>query len=554
MPASIKRNAANRLSEPTKLFSFWLSFIRVIGILLSATIPAYAATTESTRPNIVLIVADDLDPRLCNFMPEGKGKSLTPHLDRLADGGVVLANLHSPSPICTPSRYAILSGHYPSRATNPDFVKDTQRNNGQTAVAFNTHLSASDDNVAKRLQSAGYTTGIVGKNHVIDVPNIKRLPYRSDADDPKVQKKLLANAKILEDAFHDAGFDYAEGLYYGNPDADGIRDLAAHNQEWITDAARGFIKANRDAPFFLYMATTIPHGPHEAERSWKADPRVTPIGLLDEPPQSQADRATIPERLRAAGVKGWNRENVLWLDDAIGAVVKELETQGVKQNTIVVFLSDHGTEAKGSVYRRGTRTAALMWRDGGFKVGPVCDTAFMLPDLAPTILNWAGASGEGARYDGRDMTPVLNGNTENIHDTIYYEVGFTRAIQKDSVKYVALRYPQWVHDLTRAERQEKLDKLIEQLKQRGRPVPTRDPMTPFSHLTVVPGGADAEQVSIGKFPAYFDADQLYDLSTDPDEQHNLIDDPAYASQLEELKSLLDQQVKNLPGHFAEFGN
>lgn len=552
-----------------------LHHLSLLLLALMASGPAWAAPSPEpardsvrppARPNIVLLVADDLAPQLCNFMPEGRGKGLTPNLDALAADGVVLTNMHSPSPICTPSRFCIFSGKYASRATNPEFLRDTERNGGQTAVGFNTHLATDKPNVAKYLREAGYITGIVGKNHVVDVPGLKRLKYSADASDPKVQEKLRTNAEHLEQAFHAAGFDYAQGLYHGNPDADGIRDLAAHNQEWITDAARRFIADSakkKDRPFFLYMATTIPHGPHEAERSWQADPRITPEGFLDEDavPASQADRSTIPDRLTAAKVHGWNRENVLWLDDAVGAVIDELEKQGVKENTTLVFLSDHGTEAKGSVYRRGTQTVALIWKDGGFAVGPVLDQPLMLPDLGPTILGWAGVEVDPDDFDGRDMGPVLmgqptgelSGDEEGLHDSLYFEVGFTRAVQKDGLKYVALRNPQWATDLSVDEREKLLDTLIDQLEQRGRPVPTRDPMAPFSHLTVVPGGADAEQVSIGKHPGYFDADQLYDLSADPNEQKNLIDDPAYADRLAGLKALLNQRVTSLPGHFAEFG-
>ena len=515
--------------------------------------PPAPARVQDPRPNIVLIVADDLAPQLCNFDPEGRGRGFTPALDALAAGGVVLSNLHSPSPICTPSRFSIMTGRYASRATNLGFLRDTQRHGGQTAVAFNTHLDPDDNNLPKRLRDAGYTTGAVGKNHVFEVPGHERLAYTSSASDPETQRVLKDNAQRLRSAYHAAGFDYAQALYYGNPDADGIRELAMHNQEWITQAARRFIAENRARPFFLYMATTIPHGPHEAKRSWKGDPRVIPTGRLDAAPDSQSPRATIPKRLRDAGIESWNCENVLWLDDAVNAVITELEQQGVKNNTIIVFLSDHGTEAKGSVYARGTRTVGLIWRDGGFAVGPVANQAFALPDLAPTILGWAGATFDEAAFDGKDFGPVLNGQADGVRDSQYFELGFTRAVVKNGLKYIAVRYPDWATELPLAERQRRLDTLTAELRTRRRPVPTNDPQAPYSHLTIVPGGADAEQVSINKHPAYFASDQLYDLSVDPHEQHNLAADPAYADQLAEMQRLLRDYVETLPGHFAEFG-
>lgn len=473
-----------------------VAYVTALFMASTSALPAQAQTPQNStrRPNIVLIVADDVAPQLCRFDTEGQGRGYTPNLDALAAGGVVLRNLHSPSPICTPSRFSILTGQYASRATNAGFRADTRRHGGQTAVAFNTHLAPHDNNLAKRLQAAGYTTGAVGKNHVIEVPGHQRLPYSSRTDDPQVAQVLQENAQRLKDAFHTAGFDYAQALYFGNPDADGIRELAMHNQEWITHAAQRFIAANRDQPFFLYMATTIPHGPHAADRSWQGDPRVIPTGHLDNVPQVQAHRDTIPTRLDAAGIQGWNRENVLWMDDAVGAVIEELERQNVKQNTIIIFLSDHGTQAKGSVYSRGTRTVGLIWREGGFAVGASVDQALMLPDLAPTILNWAQVPSQDAAFDGRDMSPLLNAQADRLHDTQYFEVGFTRAVIKDGFKYVAVRYPRWAVELPQDQRQALLDKLTAELEARGRPVPTTDPMAAYSHLTVVPGGADAEQV------------------------------------------------------------
>ena len=523
----------------------------------AATLPAAPACAEAARPNLVVIVADDVQPQLVGFDAEGRRHGFTPHLEELAAAGTVLAELHSPSPVCTPSRYCFLTGTYASRATNPGFLRDTRKNGGQTAVAFNTHLDPSGDNIPKRLRNAGYTTGVVGKNHVVDVPGHQRLPYRSDASDPKVLKTLEENQQKLAQAWAAAGFDYAEGLYFGNPDADGIRELAQHNQDWVTEAANRFIAdaAEKEQPFFLYMATTIPHGPHEKDRSWNADPRVTPTGYLQEGqiPGVQPARETIPERLKEAGVNRWNAENVLWLDDAVGAVVKQLEDAGVKEDTVLVFFSDHGTEAKGSVYRRGTRTVGLIWRDGGFGIGDVLEQPVSLVDLGPTLLGWAGVDPEGSDYDGESLLPALAGEEPALHDHQYFELGFTRAVVKDGMKYVAVRYPDWAEEMPRQERQERLDDLVEQLESRGRPVPTTDPMTPYSHLTVVPGGADAEQVAIGKHPAYFASDQLYDLDADPDEQDNLADDPAHAGTLEELQQLLHKEVSDLPGHFAEFG-
>ncbi|MEO0963976.1 MAG: sulfatase-like hydrolase/transferase [Planctomycetota bacterium] len=521
----------------------------VVGLCALPAAAADDARAASDRPNIVVIVADDLPPHMVGFMPDSNGQALTPSLDALAAEGLALNNLHSPSPVCTPSRYALLTGGYASRATNDTFRSRTTEDDGQTVVYFNTKLTPADDNLAKRFKLAGYATGAVGKNHVIEVPGFDNLPYTAKLEDPDVQRRLAKNADAVREAYHAVGFDFAEALYYGNPDSDGIRALASHNQDWITDAACTFIREHADEPFFLYMATTIPHGPINDDRSWNADPRITAEGLLDEPPDVQPARETLPKRVREAGVDGPNRANVLWLDDAVAAVLEQLEQSGVQDNTIIIFVSDHGTSAKGSVYSRGTRTVGMIWQAGGFSATGRMDAAVTLPDLAPTMLDLAGVAFEPAEFDGLSMRPLLDGEAEGLHDALYFELGYTRAIEMNGLRYVAIRYPRHAEEMSLEQRDRLLDRLNARLNQRGRPLITTDPKTPFSHLSLIPGGRDAERIAVRRHPAYYEPDQLYDLNSDPDQQRNLIDDPQYADQLAELRQALSARLSTLPGEF-----
>jgi len=100
-------------------------------------------------------------------------------------------------------------------------------------------------------------------------------------------------------------------------------------------------------------------------------------------------------------------------------------------------------------------------------------------------------------------------------------------------------------------------KLLEEnnavLAARGRPIPTTDPMAPFSHLFLIPGGHDVDQVAIKGYPSFSDRDQLYDLGKDPGEQSNLVGNPEYRAKLTELREELDRYVRRLPGTFGEFG-
>jgi len=505
------------------------------------------------KPNIILIVADDISAKRCTFLPEGKGRAIMPTLERLAREGTVLGNLHTPSPICTPSRFALMTGTYPGRARNPDFLARTKEE-GQTVVEFNTEIMPGQGALPERLRAAGYATGMVGKGHMVHLEGFVRLPYLTSLDEPGVQATLDQNAARLQAATHACGFDYAERLYFGNVDADGIEPLAAHNQEWITEGALHFIEQHHDQPFFLYMASTIPHGPTEPERSWRNPHSVTPTGLQERIPAVQASRTSIDDRLRAAGLAD-DREAaaVLWLDDAVTALMDKLEALHLADNTIVIFVSDHGTAAKGGLYDGGTRTPGLVWRKGGFSAGGTIHSPSQHIDWAPTIMEWAGIPVEKDTCDGTSLAPVLEGAKQPDRTSLYFELGYSRAIIKDGFKYIALRYPDHVEHMPLAERAARLKESNDALIARGRPITTTDPAAPFSHLFLIPGGHDVDRMAIQGLPGFFDRDQLYDLAADPGEQHNLANNPDYAERLNDLKAELAVYVSRLPASFGEFG-
>ena len=134
-------------------------------------------------------------------------------------------------------------------------------------------------------------------------------------------------------------FDYADGIYYlniGSPKVEKPTWLPApwrvHNQEWITAAALKFIERQKDSPFFLYMPTTLTHVPNPLPSLMDGAPRATPAGLLNEAPRVQPSRADLLERIRKAGM--WRRDvGVMWLDDAVGAVLEKLDSLGLSENS-----------------------------------------------------------------------------------------------------------------------------------------------------------------------------------------------------------------------------
>jgi len=122
-------------------------------------------------------------------------------------------------------------------------------------------------------------------------------------------------------------------------------------------------------------------------------------------------------------------------------------------------------------------------------------------------------------------------------------------VLKDNYKYLAIRYPDNIENLSLEGRQANLDRMNNNLTERGRPLNNLDPMAPFGHMTPIPGGQDAEQGAINSHPNYNDPDQLYDLNTDPDEQVNVINEENMSAKLDELKALMQSYLDKLPGVF-----
>jgi arylsulfatase A-like enzyme len=500
----------------------------------------------SSKPNFIFIITDDMYPWQMNFMPEGEGKNYTPHLDRLASEGTVMRNQYVSSTVCTPSRYSCMTGRYASRSKDPAFVRESKKL-GQTHVQWNTFADPTrEKTIAHHLSDAGYRTGFVGKDHVILTPGRKHLSLSDDPEDPKVQAIMKQNAKASREAFKRAGFECPERIYHNNPDFNGSRKLAVHNQDWITEGALDFLSNDDERPFFLYFATTIPHGPTSEERSWNADRRATPEGWLKHPVKVQPDAVSIARRAIKNDAEG--KETIIWIDDAIGELLKTLDKTGQLDNTIIFFFNDHGQSAKGSVYQGGAYNPSIVWKKGGWPVGNEADALVSNIDFVPTILDMAGAPAP-ANVDGLSFLPVLQNEKDSIRDSLFFEMGYTRAVLKDGVKYIALRYPSSIANMTREQRQEKLDWMNDNLRDRGRPVHTEDPMAPFGHLMPVPGGHDAEQGAVRSYPHYYEADQLYDTGLDPNERTNLVDSPEYLEKAVELKRTLQSYLDTLPGDF-----
>jgi arylsulfatase A-like enzyme len=487
---------------------------------------APAVTTVAGGPrHIVMFIVDDLAINDANFMQVGKTRKYTPTIDALAAQSTVLTNYHAVTAICTASRYTMMTGNYPSRATNKDFVQRLQTE-GSAVPEFNTLMTKADMTLPRRLKALGYRTGFVGKDHMSDI-TYESIQAGSHLTDPNVAKKLDKDLHLATQGLKDDGFDEAYSIFPTNVTDWPVVELQAHNLDWIADGALKFIDANKDKNFFLVVSLTVPHYPWAPAQAWNADPRITPFGMLATAPNVMPARSTIPTRLKAAGYPlglpgpaGF--ENFLWLDDAVAAVLNRLKQYNLMDTTAIMLEGDHGFAAKGTIYVGGSWTPAL-WYYGG-KTGRNAQLASTL-DFQNTVLAMAGAAPAG---DGVSLLPLLQGQTTPVRQNLYMELGYARAVLEGDWEYIAIRHSQFIKD--RAASKGFL-------------------LTPWVQWTG-PHSLDLEMMP--NFPAYLATDQLYNIKADPLQKNNLYGQPEYQAIVDNLRAKLQAQASKTPGAFPVY--
>ncbi len=471
---------------------------------------------RNRKPNIVWFIADDTGDRMLGY---AGGPVKTPNIDRIADEGVNCTQYHCASPACGPSRYSYLTGLYPGHCPSPRFRGDA-RPDRPNNIGFNADFLPGQQGLPAFLKQNGYATGFTGKWHVgIPRSRLSRHSYNSEDDpsNPEIARKLREDYELMQEQVRGTGFEYAEGIAWGNTDNRPIRKLQYHNLEWHTDSALRFLDkhAGGDKPFFLNMATTTMHGPHHV-RSLETAGLETEFGFLDEAPNVQPSRKSVFDRLEKAGMPiDHHTAGTLWMDDAFGAVMNKVEDMGLADNTIFIWSTDHGMgtiSSKFTCYQGGVRIPHCMKWDGHIPPGSVCDALLENIDFSPTLLEMAGIElPEEARIDGQSYWPVISGGKEEIHEDLYFEWGITRAVRTRKWKYLAFRHtPEQIAAMKNGE----VDTALQM------------------------SGKAGGNFTMHMHPHYFEPDQLYDLENDPEEKKNLADDPKYADVLKDMKSRL----------------
>ena len=229
-------------------------------------------------------------------------------------------------------------------------------------------------------------------------------------------------------------------------------------------------------------------------------------------------------------------------------MIKKLEKEKILDNTIIFFFSDHGQEAKGTLYQGGVHDPSIVWKSGGLPAGETSTALISNIDFTPTILDIAGVEYDPKSFDGVSFKPQLLGKKSKKR-TLYFELGYARAIRIGNWKYIAVRYPDFINNWTIEDKKRVLDEYNAERRRKYLKIVTEDPSEPFSHFNAQPGGGDAEKVSTGKKPGYYDLDQLYNLEDDPNELNNLANKKSYIKKLNEMKNELKLILDTLPGDF-----
>ncbi|MEX0867848.1 MAG: sulfatase [Pirellulales bacterium] len=383
-------------------------------VSLLAFLPArMTAANENRPPNFVVFLVDDL-----GYMDIGAYNPDcfydTPNVDRLAASGMKFTDGYAANPVCSPTRYSLMTGKWPTRAKATNYFAGKRAGKFLPAELID-RLPLEEVTIAEALKKKDYATFYAGKWHL--GPTEEFWPEKQGFD---------VNA-----GGHDRGGPYGGKKYfspYGNPRLKDGPD-GEHLPDRLADETIQFMQQNKDQPFLAYLSFYSVH---------------TPLIAREDLRQKYAEKAkqlNIPNNERFAQESKWpgyekqpirvRQDHAIYagmveaMDLAVGKVLEALEEQGLADNTIVFFTSDNGglstsegsptsnkplRGGKGWVYEGGIREPLIVRWPGHTKPGSVCEAPVASMDFYPTILQLAGAQPQpGQQIDGESLVPLLDG-------------------------------------------------------------------------------------------------------------------------------------------------
>ena len=370
--------------------------------LLLATIAVVVliANADARKPNLVVIYTDDQGSIDINAY--GAKDLITPAMDSLCRDGVRFTQFYSAAAVCSPSRAALLTGRVPHRAGVPGNVSSHPGGRGAP-------LAADQVTMAEIFKDAGYATAHIGKWHLGFTPT------------------TMPNAQGFDYSFGHMGGcidNYSHFFYWVPPNR---HDLYQNGKEiWRTgdyfptlmvDEAAKFMEVNREKPFFMYWAINLPHYPLQGTEKWR---------------RRYAHMKDEKRRRYAAFMSS--------MDEAIGDLLEEIDNLGLRENTIVVFQSDHGHSvesrtfdgggnsgpyrgAKSSFFEGGIRVPAMIRWPGKIPAGQVRGQMSISVDWLPTLTEFVGVPLPKRKFDGKSLGKVIQSDTAKSQHSEFHWMG-----------------------------------------------------------------------------------------------------------------------------------
>jgi len=382
--------------------------------------------TAAEKPlNVVFILVDDL-----GYMDVGcnnpKTFYETPNIDRLAKSGMQFTDAYAANPVCSPTRYSIMTGKYPTRVAATNFFSG-KREGRFVPAPLHDDMPLSEETIAETLQGHGYKTFFAGKWHL--GPSEKFWPEHQGFDINKggwTQGGPFRGKKYFSP--------------YGNPRLKAGPD-GEHLPNRLAKETTEFIEANQKRPFFAYLSFYSVHVPLISRKDLirKYQAKAKRLGLDKKKTfgkEEQTQPLGPPSKVRINQSHPTYAAMIESMDLAVGRVLDKLKELGLEDNTAVIFMSDNGGTStseglptsnlplrggKGWLYEGGIREPMIVRYPGKTQPGSHCKVPVTSTDFYPTILDLAGLPLKPQQHlDGVSLAPLLRGGKKLPREAVYW--------------------------------------------------------------------------------------------------------------------------------------
>ncbi|MHC4241026.1 MAG: sulfatase-like hydrolase/transferase [Planctomycetota bacterium] len=374
-------------------------FLKVLGFTAGSLIitgSVFGKRRTLRKPNVILIFTDDQGTIDVNCY--GSKDLYTSNLDRLAKEGTRFTQFYVGAPVCSPSRAALMTGRYPQRAGVPGNVSSQPGHTGMPSEQIT---------IAEMMKSADYSTGHVGKWHLGYTP------------------ETMPNGQGYDSSFGHMGGcidNYSHFFYWSGPNR---HDLWRNGREvWndgeffgdlMVDECKNFIDENKEKPFFLYWAINMPHYPLQGKEKWR----------------KKYQHLDAPRRMYAAFIST--------MDEMVGKVIDHLNKSGLREDTLIIYLSDHGHSVEQRTFSGGGSSGDFrghkftLW-EGGIRVPCIVSWPGRIPqnavrnqtaisiDWMPTIAQYCGIKPPEHKIDGKSIVSIIESpNAPSPHKVLHWQ-------------------------------------------------------------------------------------------------------------------------------------